>query len=114
MKTKTLLLTLTATLALAVTGCMNPVPGTRIKGQIGGVPFEVNSPKQTTMKGLMIQHSAGTNHFVLNIAELSSTNDPQVIDKSYAGQAAVLKTIGDIAADVAAKTAAAAAKGVVP
>ena len=77
--------------AILFTGCAMPVPGTRIKGQIGGVPFEVHSPKQATLKGLMIQHSAGTNHFVLNVAELSSTNDPQVIDKSYAGQAAVAK-----------------------
>ncbi len=68
-----------------------PVPGTRIKGQIGGVPFEVNSPKQTTLKGLLIQHHSGTNNFTLNVAELSSTNDPQVIDKAYAGQAAVAK-----------------------
>jgi hypothetical protein len=83
---------------LALTGCATgnrAVPGNHIKGSIAGQPFEIQNPKNTLMEGVSLTHQSGTNSFTLRIDKLSSTNDPQVIDKAYAGQAAVTKTLFD-------------------
>lgn len=91
-------------LAVSMTGCgtsgNKAVPGNHISGFIGGQPFGIDNPKNTTLRGVEITHTAGTNTFTLKIAELSSTNDPQVIDSSYAGQAAVMKTMFDGVRDI--------------
>lgn len=79
-------------LSLMFTGCATgnkAVPGNHIKGSIAGQPFEIQNPKNTLMEGVVLSHTSGTNTFNLTIAKIASTNDPQVIDKSYAGQAHV-------------------------
>lgn len=107
-------------LASLISGCTSPVPGNEFSGEIGGRPFKFRTRKQTVAKKLSLEvygvSATATNFARLEIGELSSTNDPQVIDKSFAGQAAVIdaqsrfleaagKTIG-AAAGTAAKTAA--------
>ncbi len=87
---KTSILILCASV-MVLTGCKSPVPGNHISGSLGGVPFKIENPKQFSAKGFQLTLDAGTNHFVLHFDEMSSQNDPQVIDKSYAGQAAVAK-----------------------
>jgi hypothetical protein len=91
MKTKIIIVSTIALLAAALTGCRTPVPSNHISGSLGGVPFELENHKQTTMQGFLLSVTTGTNTCSLSISNLVSTNDPQVIDKSYAGQAAVTK-----------------------
>jgi hypothetical protein len=76
---------------LLLAGCTSPVPSTKFSGYVAGQPFEFVGHKQTSAKGVQLTMHSGTNTFSLTIAELSSQNDPQVISKSYAGQAAVTK-----------------------
>jgi hypothetical protein len=88
------LLLLVVFVVLGCCGCMGgnrAVPGNHIKGFIAGQPFEIENPKNTTMTGVLLSHTAGTNTFFLSIEKISSTNDPQVIDKAYAGQAHVMQ-----------------------
>lgn len=91
MKTKNMLVII-GLLPLLLCGCMGArvVPSNEFSGMIGNQPFKFSARKQTTAKGIEILSEQGTNRFALRVQELSSTNDPQVIDKSYAGQAAVI------------------------
>jgi hypothetical protein len=86
---KTLPLILTASL---LAGCSafykSPVPGTEIRGEIAGVPFSLNSPKQAEMHGVELFIQTATNTFRLVIKDYESKNDPQVIDKASAGRVA--------------------------
>ena len=105
------LLAITISIIL-LTGCVSKLPSTRISGLLGGAPFEMEYQKQTTIEGLMVQHNTLSNGtFILNIQKLSSVNDPQVIDKAYAGQAAVMKTALEGASEMFSKIAEGAAKG---
>jgi hypothetical protein len=92
-------------------GCRNPVPGNRIKGSIMGQPFAIDNPKNTTMRNVTLTAHAGTNSFELRIGEIASTNDPQVIDKAYAGQAAVAKIYFDGAGQLVSQAMQAMAAG---
>jgi hypothetical protein len=83
-------LVVAAMLCGCVAGGNRAVPGNHIKGFIAGQPFEIENPKNTTMTGVLLSHTSGTNTFFLSIEKISSTNDPQVIDKAYAGQAHVM------------------------
>ena len=113
MKRTAQLLFFTAALAL-LAGCKSPVPGTHISGSIGGKPFEFNSPKQMAMEGFSLAHTAGTNTFTLTINKMKSENDPAVIDKAFAGQAAVAQTYFNGINELASKLAEGAAKGISP
>lgn len=94
-----------------LTGCKSPVPGAHIKGTLGGVPFDVQNPKQCKIVGFNLSLISGSNTFTLSISNLTSENDPQVIDKSYAGQAAVAKEFFTGINDLASKFAEGAVKG---
>lgn len=80
-------------------GCQSPVPGTHFSGSIGGVPFKFDGHKQTEAHDVTLTVVSctvvATNYSTLHIGSLKSLNDPQVISKSYAGQAAVMKTMFD-------------------
>lgn len=92
-KITTLLLVIVSIVVLA--GCGSPVPGNHISGALGGVPFDIKNPKQFNAKGFDLALDAGTNHFKLHFDEMNSTNDPQVIDKAFAGQVALEKARWD-------------------
>lgn len=105
-------------LALA-SGCAmftpsSPVPSTRINGAIGGIPFSLEAPKQVSAKGIELDMAVATNTFRLRIAELSSLNDPQVIDKASAGRIAETKAMFDGFNGLAGKLVEGAAKGANP
>lgn len=108
---KTTILILCAS-ALIFTGCSTPVPGNHISGALGGVPFKIENPKQFSAKGFQLTLDSGTNHFTLHFDEMSSQNDPQVIDKSYAGQAAVAKQFFSGINDLMGKMVEGGVKGV--
>lgn len=84
-------------LCLLLTGCINPVPRNEISGTIAGAPFKIRSPKNVQMNGaeltIISATAYATNFAQLKIKSYGSTNDAQVIDKSYAGQAAVTKEL---------------------
>lgn len=95
-----------------------PVPSNHFRGTIGGVPFELDTKKQTSAKNIefTVQSILGsvTNFSTLKIGEISGVNDPQVIDKSYAGQVALEKARWEglnSALEKAAKGTAAGATG---
>lgn len=105
---------------LACCGCMNPVPSNHFSGNVGGVPFVIDTKKQTALTNLefvvMSVTTNSTNFSKLSIGSVTGLNDPVVIDKSYAGAAALvdansrfvkeLGTTFGAAAGTAAKTAA--------
>lgn len=88
-----------AALAIVLAGCWSPVPSNHFQGMIGDVPFQLDTRKQTALEGLTFKTThvtvTGSNIAELRIEKLTGANDPQVIDKSYAGQAAVAKTYLD-------------------
>jgi hypothetical protein len=115
MKT-TLALSFVATLLL--TGCQSPpVPSNHFQGTIDGVPFQLDTKKQTKMKGFEFLVSRvspiGTNFATLKIESIEGVNDPQVISKSYAGQAAVAKEFFDGFNSLASKLAEGGTKGAI-
>lgn len=99
-------------------GCTSPVPSNHFKGAIGGVPFEFDTKKQTTAENIeFVVVSAGafsTNYSTLKIGKLSGQNDPQVISKSYAGQAAVTKEFFNGINEFASKVVEGGVKGASP
>lgn len=84
------LLALAATLALTgcvFTGCI-AVPTSRIK--IGSTAIEL--PKNMKMSDVSWE-MAGSN-ITVRIGKLESQNDPAVIDKTAAGQVAIIREVG--------------------
>lgn len=81
-------------LCAGLTGCanLNGVPGTKIAvgGASGFFPKQFNATNVT----ITISQGGGTN-FVFHADAMSSQNDPQVIDKSSAGQVAIVKAYMD-------------------
>jgi hypothetical protein len=112
---KTLPLILTASL---LAGCSafykSPVPGTEIRGEIAGVPFSLNSPKQAEMHGVELFIQTATNTFRLVIKDYESKNDAQVIGKAAAGRVAELDAMFRGISVTAEKIAAGAASGASP
>jgi hypothetical protein len=100
--------------AALLCGCGTPVPGNRIAGNFGGVPFEINNPKNFSGEGLEISAMVGTNYFSMKFDRFRSENDPEVIDKSYAGRAAEVKEWFTGVNGLAGKLAEGAAKGASP
>lgn len=112
---KTFMKTVMVLIAVALlVGCKSPVPSTKFSGYVAGQPFEFVGHKQTTAKGIELMMHSGTNTFSLKIEELSSQNDPQVISKSYAGQAAVTKEFFTGFNATLSKVAEGGMKGAVP
>ena len=107
-------------LAAIPLSCMNPVPRNHFQGSVGGVPFTIDTRKQTALTNLefvvMNMTTNSTNFSKLSIGSVTGVNDPVVIEKSYAGAAALtdahtrlVKELGTTlgaAAGTAAKTAA--------
>lgn len=92
-------LAMAAGMMMFLAGCMSPVPSNHFTATVGGEKFDFETRKQTAAEGLEYSHtvmdaSGKTNVFSLKVNKLSSTNDPQVIDRAYAGQAAVIDAQG--------------------
>lgn len=72
------------------------LPSNRISGQFGGVPFSIDSQKQLAIEGFAMSVTNSNMVATVKINKLSSTNDPQVIDKASAGRVAELQAIKGI------------------
>lgn len=78
--------------ALSGCGLLKPVPTTKISGEFNGHKWSYTNPKQACVTNLsIIVNTNGEAKF--EIGSISSVNDPQVIDKAYAGQAAVINQL---------------------
>ena len=90
------------------------MPTTTIAIKFAGQSFEVTEPKQFALSNLVCEvRSNGT--AAVTIGSVSAVNDPAVVDKSYAGQALVIRTTGEaVAAGVAAGIQAAGAAATKP
>lgn len=107
--------TLLVGVALLLVACQSPVPGNKFSGAIGGVPFTFEGHKQTEASNITLSvvsvTCVATNYSSLHIGSLKSVNDPQVISKSYAGQAAVMREFFTGANDLVSKAVEGGAKG---
>lgn len=102
------ILTLTGLAALC-SGCLM-VPKTSISGTLGGQPFSLASPKDSTLMGLRLE--ASTNGTMqLRIERLECRMNPDVVSMTGAAQVNMINAVASGVADAAAK---AAVKAVVP
>ena len=92
-------------------GCVNPVPSTHFSGTLGGQPFTFTGRKQTSVEGLHLALTQGTNTFTLRIDKLASKNDERVISRSYAGQLELEKARWQGISDTVGKGVEGAVKG---
>lgn len=77
---------------IILAGCVEP-PANMLKLHTPKGDYTWTSPKNVTMEGLKAMVSPdGTIDIVVN--HISSTNDPQVISKTAAGQAALVREYG--------------------
>lgn len=102
--------------AIALCGCsvFGPAtPTTYLKTQVGNQTFAWECPKQFEAEGLEFTvYTNGTAAF--KVGKVHSFNDPLVIDKSYAGQAFVIKQMGDTTTQIMESAGTLAAKGMSP
>jgi hypothetical protein len=81
---------------LLLTGCLAPANSIRIG------PAAIRAPKDVVLEGLTVDIQ--TNGAVqITVDKLSSTNNPQVIDASAAGTAAIIKATADAIGSAATK-----------
>lgn len=101
---------------LALCGCLrggSGVPANRITLKTPRGSYDILTPKNVAISNF--KASVDTNGAVqIAFEKWSSTNDPLVIDKAAAGQAAIVNAWSGLMGTVAAKAAEGAAKGAVP
>lgn len=102
------------TLLLALCGCGGlGVPANRITLKTPRGSYDILTPKNVDISNF--KASVDTNGSVqIAFDKWASTNDPLVIDKASAGQAAIVNAWSGLLGTVAAKSAEGAAKGVKP
>ena len=95
-----------ALIVCILAGCQSPVPSNHFQGTIGGVPFSFDTRKQTGATNIdftVVSVSPTTTNFSrLHIGSIFGVNDPAVVDKSYAGAAALLDAQGRLVDKIAA------------
>jgi hypothetical protein len=102
-----------ALLALGLTGCKTAVPANTISIKSPRGDWRIATPKNVSIKGMVaLVDTNGT--FSLSFDQWTSTNDPEVISKSAAGQAAIAREYFTGISGIAEKLAAGAAKGASP
>lgn len=107
MKTLPLIL---LTACLLLTGCKTPVPANTIKIKTPRGLYQIGTPKNVDID--KFKASVATDGTVeVAFDKWTSTNDPQVIDKSYLGQAAVAKQYFDGMNQLASKLVEGGVKG---
>lgn len=104
MKRTCLLLGLVALCA----GCLN-VPKTSISGTLGGQPFALSSPKDSTLVGLRLS-AAPNGTMELIIEQLDVKMNPDVVSMTGAAQVNLVNAVAAGVADAAGKAAGMAAK----
>ena len=95
-------------LVVLTCGCL-AVPKTTISGTLGGQPFSLASPKDSTLIGLRLE--ASTNGTMeLRIERLEVKMNPDVVSMSGRAQVDLVNAVAAGVADAAGKAAAAAVK----
>ena len=95
-------------LVVLTCGCL-AVPKTTISGTLGGQPFSLASPKDSTLIGLRLEASTnGT--MALRIERLECRMNPDVVSMTGAAQVNLINAVSAGVADAAGKAAAAAVK----
>ncbi len=95
-------------LVLLMCGCLG-VPKSSISGTLGGQPFALTSPKDSTLVGLRL--SAATNGTMeLRIESLEVKMNPDVVSMSGRAQVDLVNAVAAGVAAAAGKAAAAAVK----
>jgi hypothetical protein len=95
-------------LVLLMCGCLG-VPKSSISGTLGGQPFALTSPKDSTLVGLRV--TAGTNGLLSVVVErLEVKMNPDVVSMSGRAQVDLVNAVASGVADAAGKAAAAAVK----
>lgn len=101
------ILTLTGLAALC-SGCLM-VPKTSISGTLGGQPFSLASPKDSTLVGLRLEASTnGT--MLLRVERLECRMNPDVVSMTGAAQVNLVNAVASGVSAAAAEAAKAAAK----
>lgn len=96
------------TVCLLLIGCV-AVPKTTITGTLGGQPFSLSSPKDSTLVGLEL--TAATNGAMkLAIEQLECRMNPDVVSMTGAAQVNLVNAVAAGVADAAGKAAGMAAK----
>lgn len=91
------------TVCLLLIGCV-AVPKTTITGTLGGQPFSLSSPKDSTLVGLEL--TAATNGAMkLAIERLECRMNPDVVSMTGAAQVNLVNAIASGVSDAAAKAA---------
>lgn len=96
-------------------GCVN-VPKTRLAGTIGGVPFSLESPKDSKLQGLTVEvigHDSfgGTNFARVRLDSMEAKMNPEVITTTGDAQVKLVNAIGQNVINGIAAGAAAAGTG---
>lgn len=93
-----------------LTGCVNLlVPSTQISGSVGGAPFTFKGPKDVEIGSLnATANKDGT--ISLSISNLTSKNNPAVIQTTADAQVGIINAAIQGAATLSGKAAASAAK----
>lgn len=96
--------------SLISAGCKSPVPANQISIKAPSGTYDIRTPKNVDIQKL--EASVSTNGvFNVKVERWSSTNDPQVIDKSSAGRVAEINAYKDLIGSAVEKGVAGAAKG---
>lgn len=96
---------------LFVAGCKSPVPANTIRIKSPRGDWSIATPKNVSIEGF--RASVDTNgSCVIDFAKWTSTNDPEVIGKSYAGRVAEVNAWSTLVSGLVEAGAKGAVKGV--
>jgi len=91
------------TVCLLLVGCV-AVPKTTISGVLGGAPFSLSSPKDSTLVGLRLEASTNGTMQLL-VERLECRMNPDVVSMTGAAQVNLVNAIASGVSDAAAKAA---------
>jgi uncharacterized lipoprotein YajG len=80
---------------LLLTGCAIRVPANTVRFQTPRGTLELVHPQNTKAKDIALQVSTN-GQYSLSIGSLDTQNNPEVIDKTAAGQVAIIKAQGEV------------------
>ena len=101
-------------LTIAMTGCVGTLAKSKIKGSIGGQPFEILTAKNAKMQGIAVESvnmGAFSNRTTIKIQSVEYEMDPAVITTSGTAQAAVIRAAVESGVAAGKEAAAADATG---
>lgn len=96
---KILLAVMVAVMVAVLCGCVN-VPKSKISGTINGIPFTVESPKDSKLQGLTVEvrgtdNFGGTNFARVRLDSMEAHMNPEVITTTGDAQVKLVNAIGE-------------------